>query len=387
MAVSELTREQQVQLDLITKILPDEVVNGMSRHELKIYRELLTARDQAEEGFLSQNRSLPPKSQALMLGEEEPIPDDLKLAPSAPPAPVSEPIRVESQVEPPTPAEPVTETDIPATGYDPVEVAAWEKKLSDLNDRYRNAQAALSPAQQVAATLRKKLTGAEKEIDQVRQEMADRFERLEKLLESKQVPAPREADPMDGLDELDPDLARRLRALEARVEAKAMQPFKKLQDDMARRDEEARESATKSFIASHDATVRTLVPDFDALVGDPTIKDWLVTQPPIMRAPLVNPYNHTPQDVAYAFSQFRASKRATPAAKKPSLGDLAANVRLSPPTPLHDQPSGQDLLTDEQMNSIELLLRKQMQEGKDPSALMDRYERTLLAKQKTTPNR
>lgn len=390
MAVSSLTREQQIQLDQITKILPDDVVAGMSRHELKIYRELLTARDQAEESFVSQNAALPAKAQAaLAIGEEEQIPDDLKPPPSATP----EPIKVESQIPDPSDTD-GDETDIPSPTYDPAEMEAWKQKAQELQDRYRNLQSAVSPTQQDAATLRKKLKAADQTVEQIRQEMDERFSRIEKLLTERQQPqvqAPSEPDPLDGLDEVDPDMARRLRALKSQLTGQLAEPLKKLKEDLDRREEKSREDAQRNYQAQHDQAVRGMVPDFEDLVYNPAnaevLKEWLKVQPPAIQTVLLAPYNHTPQDVAYVFSQFKASRRGKPAAKKPSLGDLASNMKLAPVTPLNEIPSGQDLLTDAQMNSIDLLMRKAMEKGEDPSIWVDRYERTLLAKQKATPNR
>lgn len=391
MAVSTLTREQQVQLDQITKILPDDVVAGMSRHELKIYRELLTARDQAEEGFRSQNEALPARAQAaLAIGEEEPLPSDLKPTPS----PTPEPINVEAQVPTPAVEETGDETDIPSPAYDPEEMAAWERKARELESRYKNLQSAIAPTQQKAATLRKKLDATDQTTEQIRQEMNERFERLERLLTERQQPqvqTAQEPDPLDGLDEVDPDMARRLRALKTQLTSQLAHPLKQLQEDLNRRDEEARATALTAFQQQHDAMVRTLVPEFDELIHTPAnlerVKAWLMTQPPAMQAILANPYGHTPHDVAFAFGQFKASERGKPAARKPSLGDMATNLKLAPATPLNEQASGQDLLTDEQMNNIDLHLRKAIEKGEDPSAWVDRYERTMQAKLKAPPYR
>lgn len=382
MAESGLTRDQQVQLDLICKIQPDEVVASMSRHELKIYRELLTARDQAEEGFRAQNVALPPKAVATALAEEEPIPEDLK--PPAPTAPTAEPAKKEVPTPPEPKADTVDETDIPSTVYDPEEMARWEQRLSEIQDRYKHAQAALTPAQQAAASLRKKTKSMEQGLDQVREEMDQRFARLEQLiLEFRQAPAPatQDPDPLEGLAELDPDLDRRLRAMMARLESKVQQPLKQIQDDFTRREQEAEEARRAAFVAQHDAAVRQMVPDFDALIQDGEIKNWLGKQAPAIQRILAHPYDHTPHDVAYAFAQFRATKK-NGAPRKPSLGDIAASVKLSGPTSLNEQAPAQEILTDEQFANIETLMRTTKSSGGDLDALMAKYERTFLAKQK-----
>lgn len=392
MAGSELTRDQLTQLNAITPILPDDEVARMSRHEAKNYRDLLTARDQAEAWMVDQNQKGKQSApSAVALAEAEPLPDDLM-----PPTPASAPapIQVQSEIPADTPpaGDPV-ETDIPAVAPDPADIAEWADKLKKVEQRYKAAQAALSPAQQHAASLRKKLSESERESDALRLEFQERMDRIESLLTQRVTPptqAPTEVDPLAGLAEVDPDLDQRLRALTAGLRAESQKQIDALNARLQARELETQEAEGRAFRAEHDAKVSSMVPDFKSIIGTKEglalVNAWMQTQPLVIRNVLENPYGHTPHDVAYALNQFRASQKGA-SIKKPSLGDLATNLKLSPVTPLNEQASSSEIFSDSEMNNLQGILLEAQRKGGDMDAILAKAERTLAHKQKTSQRR
>lgn len=389
MADSGLTQEQKIQLDNITPIFADDHVAKMTRHELKNYRELLTVRDQVEQSFVSQNAMAPETPAVAVLTE---VPDDLK------PTPLPTEAQKPTELPKAPAAEAQAATDIPAEApvYSAEEQAMWEQKLQKMEDRYKHLQASISPTQQKAATLRKKLDMTEGAVSELEEKLEARFQRLEELMLASRRDTdhkPIEFEVATDLSNLDPDLERRLRAMEASMNARVAQiqkqseeNIRRMQEDQQRREEEAAKAEWQAHVVQHDAEVRRLVPDFDNIVrvreSFDALAAWMAQQPSMIRNVLASPYQHTPFDVAYALSQFKASRQPASSAKQPSLGDLAASAKLAPPTPLTEMASSQGLLTDEEVANIETLMHQTVRKGGDPSELLDRYERTLLAKQK-----
>ena len=402
MAGSTLTREQIRELDAITPILSDAVVASMSRHEAKNYQELLTARDQVEAYMLSQSgqtpqKAAPPTATAVLerpLDQEEPLPDDLK--PPAPPAELTPSTPALAVVEGETPETPAVETGIPTMQADPADIAEWSAKLKTLEDRYRNAQAALSPAQQNAAALRKKLSASEQAAEDLRQEFKERMDRIEQLLQERATPPPMVlsqasslTDPLDGLAEVDPDLDRRLRALQERQQAelaKVRAETERLNKALEAREAADREAYYRAYMAEHDAKVTSLVPEFKTLVGTEegrkAIETWMQSQPPMVVQALRNPYETEPHNVAYALNLFKSQQKSLNGGRKPSLGDLAATAKLSPATPLNEGSTGLDIYSDAEMNNMDALMHEAQRKGYDLEAIIAKAERTLLHKQK-----
>lgn len=405
MAGSTLTREQNRELDAITPILPDAVVASMSRHEAKNYKELLTARDQVEAYMLSQAAMSKPQQPAPTatvvlerpLDEAPPLPDDL--LPPAPPAPVAP---LESQTLEDQPTDPsAVETGIPTMQTDPADIAAWSAKLKTMEERYKNAQSALSPAQQHAASLRKKLSASEQASADLRTEMQERMDRIEQLLKARPEPFPPPAvpvvtlpDPFEGLADVDPDLDRRLRALQTRQEAelaKVKAETEKLHKALEAREVADREASYRTYMAEHDAKVASLVPEFKTLVGTDegrnAIAAWMQSQPPMVQSALQNPYGTEPHNVAYALNLFKSQQKSLNGTKRPSLGDLAATAKLSPATPLNEGSTGLDIYSDAEMNNLDAVMHEAQRKGHDLEAIIAKAERTLLHKQKIAQRR
>ncbi len=385
MADNGLTRVQLEQLDFITPILPDEEVRRMSTMQLENYKDLLNARDAAEADFVRQNKQNDAYKQQANepAPEPEPKPEQPVKAVEAPETPVTTEPEAAAPVEP----------DIPETTVDPAQVEYWRQKAEESEKRRREAQAALSPAQQKAATMRKKLDAKDEVFESVKNELAELKALVAKLATQPTQQVPAAPDPLAGLEETDPDLASRLRALkeELRSELKQTAPAPEVDEIRQHLDaikQQAAEREFAAFKAEHDAAVCRLQPDLPVLLSTPEgakdLADWLAKQPPVVQAIMQNPYAHTPYDMSFVIDQYKRSKRSPSAAKKPSLGDLAAKASLSPVTPLLETNNDPALLSDEQVRNIDRLIEAEAKKGKEgnPEALLERYAYTMSQKMK-----
>lgn len=381
MADNGLTRIQQEQLDFVTTILPDADVRKMSTMELQNYKDLLAARDAMEADFVRQNK----QNESYKQPEEHKAP-----APEPEPAVKPDPAPTPEPTPEPVAAAPV-EPDIPETTVDPAQVEFWKDKAKDLEKRYKDAQSALSPAQQKAASMRKKLDAKDAEFDDIKAQIA---ELKELVLQAAKPPQPVQQvpDPIAGLEETDPDLALRLRALKEEMRSEFRAPVPELDELRQHLDRVKAEAAEKEFAAyrsEHDATVRGLQPEFPALLstaeGVKDLNEWLAKQPPVVQAIMQNPYAHTPYDVSFVVDQYKKSKRPAQLAKKPSLGDLAAKASLSPVTPLLETNNDPAVLSDEQVRNIDRLIEQAAKSGEKGAAdaLLARYEATMIRRMQT----
>jgi len=368
----ELTHAQKEILNAITPIYDDSFVGKMSTMQRKNYRSLMKAREDQEKAFLSDNFRA--QNQTAVATLEPPAPEPPLTAPE-PPAPAPQ----ATASEPPA----SVETDIPST-TDESELAYWKAEAEKFKKRHGDATAALSPSQQAAASLRKKLDATERNQEDIASKLLARLEQIEaKISAPVALPQAPMVDPFAGLDQVDPDLSQRLKALEARMKAEVESKTVALERELADYKANAHKSDLETFKTRHDEAVKAAVPEFFEMLKDDgkrkAIMDWMQQQPPAIQAMLSNPYAHTPQDVIFAVRQFERTLSTPPAAKKPSLGDLAGRARQTPLVPDGTPAQDPDLMSQEEVRNISTLLNQANRKG-GPSAvneLLAKYERTL----------
>lgn len=307
---------------------------------------------------------------------------------------------------PPTQA-PVAHTvsvdDLPqvASAPAPVEPSVdWQHEAETYKKRFADATRALTPSQQKAALL-------SKEIKEERENNAAALRQLqEQLAEIKAsivsnarredvAPVYRPEDDPDFARE-NPDVAERFSLLTKsfnqrleQVQQEASSKIAAIEERHLRTQKAVEEERQQLYVQNWDKELRRLVPDIDSFmpgaIHGQALVDWGMTIAPEYARAISDPYAHTPQFVAQVINAFKTSNGIVPVnGRRPSLGDLANPSLTGSSRVTVEVPEPANLLTDYQMANIKDLVDQAFRDKnhKLGNDLMDRYQKTLLSKQR-----
>lgn len=265
------------------------------------------------------------------------------------------------------------------------DVEYWRKEAETWKKRKGDADRALTPAQQEAARLRK-------EKEEKEDVLLRRMNEIESLLRQTVKPPVHDEVETRSVSTIDddfretyPDIAERLEAIQranelrvARAEAKT----KEIETFFEKQRQEAENAKVRDEEVRHYLETKRLVPDIDDFIdqdklGTPLVA-WGQTQPQYKLRAILEPSKHDPSLVADVINQFKASTGMnSPKQKKPSLGDLATKASSAT---VVSEPVGEKLLSDEDFNNIDELLRQNAKNPKKFSQLVELYEQTAIHK-------
>ena len=275
----------------------------------------------------------------------------------------------------------------------------WQRETETYKKRLSDAQRALSPAQQKAATLSKELQ-AERETNaainkQILDQLAELKEQLARPRQEEAVPVYRPEDDPEFANE-NPALAERLNLITKSFNAR-LEQVQKLADSKiaaiearsAKTTQAVEEERQQLYLQNWDKELRRLIPDVDLFMPGATHGDalvtWSVAVAPEYSHAISNPYAHTPQFVAQVISAFKVSNGITSVnGKRQPLADLANASLMGSSRVVVDPPEAPRLLNDYEFANIKDLVDKAYRDKKPKLGedLMARYEQTLLQTQK-----
>jgi hypothetical protein len=245
------------------------------------------------------------------------------------------------------------------------------EEYAKLQQSYREAQKALTPAFQKAAALHNELKEERESTKAEIKSLKDQLAELATMLKQSVKPAVPAYEPEfdDELNTLDPVVADRLRRFSQTTSRRMEELERKHQQEIqAIRDQERK---NQEALAAHQDSVRQqtwedvftkLVPDFaDYLSGTPKGKalgDWGDRMPVEYANAINNPRAHTPFFVAKVVNEFKSSQTpAQPPARVPASGDLAAKGLGNAPTRVEPPAQEQPLSTYEIQNAQQIMDR------------------------------
>lgn len=292
-----------------------------------------------------------------------------------PPEPEPTPAPAPEPVSQPVVAEPAPVAEVKADeGFDwRAEAETWKKRKGD-------ADRALGPVQQENARLRKEVEASDSKFEDLKSMLL----KLQEEVAASKTPqrdADLEAD--EEFAQAYPDVANRIRLAEERAarmaKASVDERLRAIEEGERIRAEALERERQKAYEERHEAAVRKVHPDlgdlFDPNKLAPRLAVWANTQPPMVKDAVMNPLAHTPEDVAYALSAFKASEM--PSAAKPSLGDMVQNAKSK--THVAD-PVQLDYFSEDELSekNINALLRASRNDPAAMDAIVAKYERSLM---------
>lgn len=300
--------------------------------------------------------------------------------PPEPSIPEASPIPEVTPEPVPTPEpEPVVE-ETPELSQDTVDY--WKLEAEKWKKRKSDADRALTPSQQKAASAKKELKTKEDEWKTIAISLQEKLESIEKRLEQAPVQKPVNDDSFvsaefeENYGDIASEIKRVASTLSARQRDEMESRLAAIEAHTKKQEIEQLTAQDGAYAASHYAQLKALQPDINDFI-DPAKKgtqlfDWANKQPTYVRDVVTNPLNYSPIDVSDVLNRFKQENNIV--TKKPSLGDVMVRANSTPNIP---PPQEDEYLSDYELKNFDSLMRANKMDSDKMTELIRRYEATL----------
>jgi len=318
----------------------------------------------------------------LMVLEEQieaPAPEPAPAEPSKEASPAPEPEAIPEPTKDPVP-EVAPEPSLPEMSEETLDY--WKAEAEKWKKRKGDADRALSPAQQKAASMKKELKTKEEEWKEIALSLKADLEELKKGLQREPVHTPAFDDSLispefeESYGDIAAELKREAGNLTKRTDTTLESRLAAIEERNKQLEREQLLAQDTSYTANHYAQLKALHPDIDDFI-DPNKKgtqlfDWASNKPSYVKDVVLNPLNYTPGDVSDVLNRFKKDKGVI--TKKPSLGDVMVKANSVPNI---QQPQEEEYLSDYEMKNFDSLMRTNNRDSKKIDELVRKYEATL----------
>jgi hypothetical protein len=252
------------------------------------------------------------------------------------------------------------------------------KEAQAAEDRRKEAQRVLTPVQEEASHLRKERSALEDRLN----ELMNKFDELKSKVDTSKIMPIEDDDPL--FSENYPDIDKRIKTAVAKAKADASEAVRRDIEERLKNIEASRkQQEVNEFASKHFSKVVSLCPEAQQYYSSnlfPAVAEWANTQSPIIRRIINNPTDFDPTDVVDVLNRFKSVTAPKTTSRTPSLGDLVTKVTGAPPsiTAGHSfVATPTDLMTNEEVNNIDQILKAARKNPTKMSEIMDRFERTM----------
>lgn len=254
------------------------------------------------------------------------------------------------------------------------EADSWKKRAAD-------AQSALTPKLQENAELKKENNKLEEEISLLREEFKNFASKMQSQVQPESHQNDSDDDPFPELTALKSENA----ALRAEMKllreefSNKLTPIEKTSQEAKARLEQELKLAQE---AKHFAEVSSIHPDagdyFNSQKKGDAFYAWALELPEYKKKVVLDPALYHPTDVADIISEFKSAVETKKPSVKPSLGDMASRIKVSPPAV--EEKKQVELLSELQLANFSKLLHQAVRQGPEAvKSLNERYEHTMAS--------